>query len=174
MFAYRRYSRWGRPRFAHVITWRLHVFIVILGGATMWPLAACQQKSPQIQHKEISDDQTDAAIVPVDSNYPTDSNTVARPWLMTWPNVTWRSREPTWHPRGPGCGLTEGARGDQGVRIGGTYISATRAPIGAAQSMGGSSRDDLPPTVKIAINTIIFALYCVPPDCSLLSHKTVQ
>ena len=75
MFAYRRYLRWGRPRFAHVITWRLHVFIVILGGATMWPLAACQQKSPQEQHKDISDDQTDAAIVFVESNYPPDSTT---------------------------------------------------------------------------------------------------
>ena len=41
----------------------------------MWPLAACQQKSPQEQHKDISDDQTDAAIVFVDSNYPPDSTT---------------------------------------------------------------------------------------------------
>ena len=78
MFAYRRYLRWGRPRFAHVITWRLHVFkraIVIQGGATMWPLAACQQKSPQEQYKDTPDDQIDAAIVFVDSNYPPDSTT---------------------------------------------------------------------------------------------------
>ena len=47
--------------------------IVILGGATMWPLAACQQKPPREQHKDISDDQTDAAIVFVDSNHPPDS-----------------------------------------------------------------------------------------------------
>ena len=49
--------------------------IVILGGTTMWPLAACQQKSPQEQPKDSSDDQTDAAIVFVDSNYPPDSTT---------------------------------------------------------------------------------------------------
>ena len=36
----------------------------------MWPLAACQQKSPQKQHKEISDDQIDSDIVFVDSSYP--------------------------------------------------------------------------------------------------------
>ena len=41
----------------------------------MWPLAACQQKSPREQHKDISDDQTDAAIVFIDSNYPPDSTT---------------------------------------------------------------------------------------------------
>ena len=98
MFAYRRYSRWGRPRFAHVITWRLHVFkraIVILGGATMWPLAACQQKSPQEQHKDISGDQTDAAIVFAGLNYPLGSTAAVvddvtktvlsgPTWVPTW------------------------------------------------------------------------------------------
>ena len=39
----------------------------------MWPLAACRQKSPQEQYKDIPDDQIDATIVFVDSNYLPDS-----------------------------------------------------------------------------------------------------
>ena len=40
----------------------------------MWPLAACQQKSPQKRHKGTSNHHTDATIVFVDSSYPPDSN----------------------------------------------------------------------------------------------------
>ena len=101
--------------------------------------------------------QTIKSTPPSCSSTQTTPLTALRPWLMTWPK--WRSREPTWHPRGPGCGLTGVARGDQEVRIGGTHNSATRAPIGVVQSMGNSSRGDLFPTVKISLKTIIFALY---------------
>ena len=80
------------------------MFIVILGGATMWPLAACQQKSPREQHKDISDDQTDAAIVFVESNYPPDSTTAVVD-DVTKMALSRGSREPTWHPRGPGLSL---------------------------------------------------------------------
>ena len=72
----------------------------------MWPLAACQQKSPQEQYKDIPDDQIDAAIVFVDSNYPPDSTTAVVD-DVTKMALSGAHVAPTWQACGQGAERVE-------------------------------------------------------------------